>query len=330
MLKKAFMIVSAAAAVCLFSFKGDDERPGRPQKPPLKTIIIDPGHGGIDVGAGGDFSREAVVALEIGLRLRDILQKELPGVNVLITRERDELPGNATNKNAALIWRSDFANRNAGDLFIAIHLNSVAANKQFAYRTIGTRMETRTYYTGKGKNKKKVTKEVEVPVRERYRLPAKAWGTQTYVLASDWYNQKKKIMFGADKLLQPEDTVDMGLLDLDPAEARIRASEYAKHYFTKSITLATYCEQEFAQIGRNSWGVKQRDWEGISVLQRTQMPSILVETGFIDCQDEEKYLNSDQGQDEMANAIMRAVKRYKDMLENPQKYANGVDTSAAH
>jgi N-acetylmuramoyl-L-alanine amidase len=46
------------------------------------------------------------------------------------------------------------------------------------------------------------------------------------------------------------------------------------------------------------------------------MPSILVETGFVNNRDEEDYLDSDKGQSEVAYAIMRAVLRYKESLEN--------------
>jgi N-acetylmuramoyl-L-alanine amidase len=46
------------------------------------------------------------------------------------------------------------------------------------------------------------------------------------------------------------------------------------------------------------------------------MPSILVETGFITNKEEEEYLNSDQGQDEIVGNIMTALKRYKTEVES--------------
>jgi len=74
----------------------------------------------------------------------------------------------------------------------------------------------------------------------------------------------------------------------DSPEAKILASIQTKKYFDRSITLANYVEEEFVKEGRFSRGVKQRDDEGIWVLQATAMPSILVETGFISNPDEEK------------------------------------------
>jgi len=79
------------------------------QKPPLQTIIIDPGHGGIDPGAEGTYSTEAQCALEISLKLRDQLKNTFPEIKVLMTREKDELPGGSKSKDAALRYRANFA-----------------------------------------------------------------------------------------------------------------------------------------------------------------------------------------------------------------------------
>ncbi|HSK12583.1 MAG TPA: N-acetylmuramoyl-L-alanine amidase, partial [Phnomibacter sp.] len=288
------------------------------QKSDLRTIVIDPGHGGVDVGAGGAYSREAMVALQISLKLREMMEKEMPDVKVLMTRDKDILPGNLSNKNSALIWRANFANDNNADLFISIHLNSSPANQKTGRKQIGTRQQT--YYVKQGK--KKVPRTRTVPVYEKYRLPATVQGTQTYILASDWYKGK---VASAGKISAIKEYVDADSADvpeMDPVEARIRAQQYARYFFQKSLTLATYVEEEFAGIGRNSWGVWQRDWagaQGIYVLSATQMPSILVETGFIDHPDEENYLNSDQGREEMARSILKAVKRYREVLQNPEK-----------
>ncbi len=70
-------------------------------------------------------------------------------------------------------------------------------------------------------------------------------------------------------------------------------------------------EEAFIGEGRFSRGVKQRNEKGIWVLQATSMPSILVETGFITYKPDEKYLNSEEGQNEIAENILTAVKKYK-------------------
>jgi N-acetylmuramoyl-L-alanine amidase len=65
-------------------------------------------------------------------------------------------------------------------------------------------------------------------------------------------------------------------------------------------------------------GVNQRQ-VGIAVLQATNMPAILIETGFINNPEDERYINSAEGQQELAEAITQAVKRYKIQLENAAK-----------
>jgi len=77
--------------------------------------------------------------------------------------------------------------------------------------------------------------------------------------------------------------------------------------------LANMVQDEFRMMGRDD-GVKQR-YTGIRVLESTNMPSVLVETGFLSNPDDEKYLNSDEGQQQIADAITRAVVRYKPNVE---------------
>ncbi|MCU0335088.1 MAG: N-acetylmuramoyl-L-alanine amidase, partial [Chitinophagaceae bacterium] len=49
-----------------------------PPRPPLRTVVVDAGHGGPDGGAKGSIAREAQLALEISLKIRDLLKQELP------------------------------------------------------------------------------------------------------------------------------------------------------------------------------------------------------------------------------------------------------------
>ena len=290
------------------------------QKPPVQTIVIDPGHGGIDGGANGSFTREAWVALKIGLKMRELLKQQLPDVKVLMTREKDELPGGLNNKDAALRWRANFANDNNADLFIAIHLNASGAH--YERRQVGTRTERKPVFTGKGKRKKVTSyREIEIPVYQRFKLSNTAHGSGTYILARDWYNIKKRAVGskhfeeGTDST-QATDTTQF--FEDDPMVARIKADQYTKYFFQKSYNLASYVEDEVVAIGRKSWGVLQRDWDGIWVLQGTQMPSILIETGFVDNREEEEYLDSDKGVTETAQCAVNAIKRYKAELEGKQ------------
>ena len=53
------------------------------------------------------------------------------------------------------------------------------------------------------------------------------------------------------------------------------------------------------------------------------MPAILIETGFINNEEDERYINSEEGQNELAESITQAVKRYKNIVENG-KSTNGA------
>jgi N-acetylmuramoyl-L-alanine amidase len=107
----------------------------------------------------------------------------------------------------------------------------------------------------------------------------------------------------------------LNVLDLNSPEARIKAQFYTKYYFNNSAYLAYLVEEQFKQAGRTSYGVKQRNYKGIWVLQATGMPSILVETGFVTNKEEENYLNSDKGQDEIVSNVFDAFRQYKSDLE---------------
>lgn len=97
------------------------EAPAAPATPrrtanQIRTIVIDPGHGGKDAGT---ISRrgleEKAITLRVSLRLRDLIKSRL-GKRVLMTRDRDDF--------IELGERAKFANANEADLFISVHVNS--------------------------------------------------------------------------------------------------------------------------------------------------------------------------------------------------------------
>lgn len=95
----------------------DSVAPAKKGRAKLDVIVIDPGHGGKDVGAigpGGYYEKHATLA--IGLKLGKLIEKELPGVKVVYTRK--------TDKFIELYKRGQIANQSKGKLFISIHCNS--------------------------------------------------------------------------------------------------------------------------------------------------------------------------------------------------------------
>ncbi|MFN5640897.1 MAG: N-acetylmuramoyl-L-alanine amidase [Sphingobacteriales bacterium] len=276
------------------------------QKPisKIKTIVVDAGHGGTDVGARGRYSTEAQLTLEISLRLEKMLKEALPDTKIVMTRTTD-VYHNVKEK-------ANIANAAKGDLFVCVHVNAAGpiVKKEFShYKTV-------TYKKGK----KKLTKKV--PVYKTYTLPNPVHGTSTYVFAADRIDEKANGIIGNERFESSSEVVDVP--DPSSPEAIIKARLWSQKFFKNSVRLGTMIENEFVQIGRRSMGVLQRNEKGIWVLQATNMPAVLIETGFITNQEEEDYLNSDIGQNQMAEAITKAVINYKNLVETPKQSGNST------
>ena len=114
-LSSSAVLSSSAAAVVVAAPK--KETAGTRE---VKTIVIDPGHGGKDTGAQGKKSNEKDIVLAIGKLLKKELEKE--GFNVKMTRDKDEF--------IELGQRANLANQWDGDLFISLHCNAIDATAE--------------------------------------------------------------------------------------------------------------------------------------------------------------------------------------------------------
>lgn len=286
----------------------------------LKTIIVDAGHGGNDPGAVGQYensmrSKEKDVTLAISKKLVAELKKQLPEVNVVPTRTTDIYQN--PNEKARI------ANEHKGELFLCIHADS--GPLKTGRRQIGTRTVTKykVTYTGKGKKRKKHSTPYQVtePVYEHYKIPLTISGTSVYIFAAHKTSAKLSAIMkevGDFEIETGEADSSYSPVDFTTPEGRTIANIYAQRYQYKSDKLARLVNDEVEKTGRVALGVNQRQ-VGIAVLQATNMPAILVETGYINNPEDERYLNSDKGQQELAEVITRAVKTYKEQLENPAK-----------
>lgn len=264
----------------------------------IKTIIVDAGHGGREPGAKGSYSTEAQITLALSLKVAALLEKELPDTKIIQTRTTDIFQP-VTEKAA-------FANQNKGDLFVCIHVNAAPPRRHSEI----TGYKTRVYYTGKGAKRKKHTKKE--PVYRVWYTPNPRYGTGTYVWAADRDDKKADAM---SERFESETEISDDVPDPTTPEGIIRSRLWVQKYFKNSVRLASMIEDEFVKIGRKSDGVLQRNEKGIWVLQATNMPAVLIETGFITNKEEEDYLNSEDGQEQMSAAIVRAVVNFKKLLD---------------
>lgn len=83
---------------------------------PVKTIVIDPGHGGKDSGTSGGGLLEKDIALDIAMKLGHKIMLNHPNIKVIYTRTDDTF--------IPLFERTAIANEHKADLFISIHCNS--------------------------------------------------------------------------------------------------------------------------------------------------------------------------------------------------------------
>ena len=303
-----------AAWFCLlFSFilfaSFTDKKPGTQQKQPLRRIVIDAGHGGTDVGAKGRYSTEKDLCLAISLKLEKMMRQEIPDVDIIMTRTSDVYDD--------VVRKAEIANQAKGDLFLCIHVNSARPIKQtefVGYKTV-------TAYRGKGKKKKKYTKQVK-DYRTWY-TPNPAKGTETFIYNVNKTSGRMKALSQGDDFAMDSATEQERKLfeQNDPAKMMLLSMK-TQTYFQRSADLALTIEDEFKKVGRISREAKQRN-EGIFVLHAVNMPAVLVETGFISNPEEEDYLNSEEGQREICEVIIKAVKRYKFSLEKQLTTSTG-------
>lgn len=168
--------------------------------------------------------------------------------------------------------RSTIGNQAHGNLFISIHCNSSPeGTAAIAHKRKGVLLLVYGFHR---------LKEQEEAVRENSSIFIEKNYKETY----EAYDQS------------------------DPANAII-LNAYIQKYRKQSILFGDLLNTEFEDTnGRESEGVKE---QGVLVLAHSAMPAVLIETGFINNPEEEDYLNSNDGQNEIVQSIIKAINNYR-------------------
>lgn len=222
----------------------------------LRTIVIDPGHGGAERGARGPGGvEEKQVTLGIAYRLKAALEARL-GVRVLLTRDGD--------RAMRVDERTALANNNKADLFISLHANASVT-------------------------------------------PAPA-GAAVFTLALEGYATEAQPS-AAPALSLPVFGGGARSIELIPWDtAQLR-------WLGDSERLAGLVHAELS--GRLTMHPRGMDKAAMRVLIGANMPAVLVETGFLTNPEQEKALAGDAMQNEIAQALVGAIVRYREGQSAP-------------
>ena len=142
-----------------------------------------------------------------------------------------------------------------------------------------------------------------------------AYGAGVYVMGMSKLKANMDIAMKENAVIYLEDDYKQNYQGFDPntPESYIVFSLTQNTYLGQSLQIAEEVEMEFATMeNMRSRGVKQAPFY---VISRANMPSILIETGFLTNPKEEDYLNSNEGKIYLASAIFRAFRSYKESVE---------------
>ena len=219
-----------------------------------KTIVIDPGHGGIDPGAiSAKKTKEKNVVLTFALALREALQKN-PSYKVVLTREGD--------KFVSLEQRVKIAHDNKADLFIALHADTVA----------GRDVRGTTLYT----------------------VSNKATDAEAEALAQK--ENRADVIAGIDLANQSKAVSDV-LINLAQRESKNQAMYFSKKAVNELTPVARFTGKPIRSAA-------------FVVLKSPDIPSVLVELGYLSNKGDEALLTSPEWRGQMAGAMAKAVDDY--------------------
>lgn len=282
---KQLLIVLISAATLLFV---DNQVVAQEYK--IKTIVIDAGHGGKDGSTRGEYSTEKGVALKTALRLGKAIEENMKDVKVVYTRTEDVF--------VPLYERIGLANQVKADLFISIHCNDMPVYSQ-------------RYISGYKRNKK----GKRVPIyATRHSKSTSTRGTETFVSGSGRINEQDDAIKRENAAMFLEENYKENYegFNSDDPESAIILSLMKNTFRTQSLKFAKAIQDQYVAVGRVNRGVQEKS---LAVLARAGMPAVLTEIGFISNPGEEEYMNSEAGQIEITNCLLKAIQAYKASVE---------------
>lgn len=136
-----------------------------------------------------------------------------------------------------------------------------------------------------------------------------AYGSETYTLGMARAAENLNVAKRENSVITLENDYQRTYKGFDPnkAESYVIFEIMQDGYMKQSVDLARRIQREYVRSGRPDKGVHQA---GFLVLRNTSMPSVLTELGFITTPDEEAYLNSPRGVEELSRGIYNGLLAY--------------------
>lgn len=238
----------------------------------LKTVVIDPGHGGKDPGAPGKSSStsEKHIVLAISKLLGEKIKTAYPDVKVVYTRSTDVF--------VELNQRANIAKKSNADLFISIHCNSNNSSRPFG---------ASAHILGpKSKNKKNT---------------------------SDYFAKSKSVAQRENSVMLLEEDYQTTYQGFDPnaPESVISHNLMWNANYENSLLFAAEVDNVICKAP-----FRESDYTGIHqdifyLLWATNMPSALLELGFMSNPLDYKVLSTKDGQEKIAQSLFSAFCAYK-------------------
>ncbi|OCW95850.1 N-acetylmuramoyl-L-alanine amidase [Macellibacteroides sp. HH-ZS] len=153
-------------------------------------------------------------------------------------------------------------------------------------------------------------------------------GTETFTLGLARTDENLQVAMRENSAILLEDNYLQKYEGFDPnsSESYIIFEFMQNKHMEQSIGLASEIQKAFTSANRVDRGVRQA---GLLVLRKTSMPSVLVELGFISNKEEERYMSSGEGQNQLARSLYNAFTKYKREYDRKQgALSNGVVSDA--
>ena len=146
-------------------------------------------------------------------------------------------------------------------------------------------------------------------------------GVETYILGLHRSDDNLEVAKKENSVIEYEENYETKYQGFNPnePESYIIFEFMSNKFLEQSLDFATLTQHELVNgAKRTNRNVRQA---GFLVLRETGMPSVLIELGYISNRAEERYLNSEQGQNTLANSIYNAFTEYKKEYDKRNKYA---------